>query len=59
MYTTENRDLKQSLLNEIVSTLEFIDFLKYEANKPVNQILAREEKKKKELIAEYQSKFLA
>lgn len=59
MYTSENIDVKQRLLNEIVSTLEFIDFLKYEAQKPVNQILVQEEKKKKELIAEYQSKFLA
>lgn len=42
---------RQAILNEIVATLEFIDYLKYEALVPVQNILKRQEAKKQELIA--------
>ena len=46
---------RQILLNEIVSTLEFIDYLKYESRQPVKSILEREERKKNKLIERFRT----
>lgn len=42
--------VRQRILNQIVSTLEFIDYLKFEAKGKVSQIIQREEMKKRMLV---------
>ena len=42
--------VRQVILNEIVSTLEYIDYLKFEAKGQVSRILKREEMKKRMLV---------
>lgn len=42
--------VRQRILSEIVSTLEFIDYLKFEAKGKVDRILKREEMKKRMLV---------
>ncbi len=42
--------VRQRILNQIVSTLEFIDYLKFEAKDEVSKILRQEEMKKRMLV---------
>ena len=42
---------KEIILNEIVATLEFIDYLKFEAVGSVKNILRREQAKKRRLVS--------
>lgn len=42
--------VRQRILGEIVSTLEFIDYLKFEAKGQVAKIIRREEMKKRMLV---------
>ena len=42
--------VRQAILNEIVSTLEFIDYLKFEAKGQVTRVLKREEMRKRMLV---------
>lgn len=42
--------VRQRILSEIVSTLEFMDYLKFEAKGQVSKILKKEEMKKRMLV---------
>lgn len=51
MLTKERREkARQAILNEIVSTLEFITYLKTEAKGSVSRIIKREELRKRMLV---------
>ncbi len=51
MLTKESREkARQAILNEIVSTLEFISYLKNEAKGSVSRIIKREEMRKRMLV---------
>ncbi|MCT4624519.1 MAG: hypothetical protein N4A46_12935 [Schleiferiaceae bacterium] len=52
MLPLKTKKARQALLNEIVATIEFLDYLKYEALVPVQAIIKKEESKKEQLIAE-------
>ncbi len=45
---------REIILNEIVATLEFIDYLKYEAVGSVRNIIRRQQAKKKRLVTALQ-----
>ena len=51
MLALRTRNTRQAIINEIVATLEFLDYLKYEALIPVHNIIKREESKKERLVA--------
>ena len=55
MLSFSTRRTRQVILNEIVSTLEFIEYLKYEALVPVQNIIKREEAKKIKLVAQLET----
>ena len=55
MLSFKTKKTRQVILNEIVATLEFIDYLKYEALVPVKNILKREEAKKVKLVAQLET----
>lgn len=55
MLSFSTKKTRQAILNEIVSTLEFIDYLKYEALVPVQTIIKREEAKKQMLVAKLET----
>jgi hypothetical protein len=55
MLSFSTKKTRQAILNEIVSTLEFIDYLKYEALVPVQTIIRREEAKKQMLVAKLET----
>ena len=55
MLSFNTKKTRQLILNEIVSTLEFIDYLKYEALVPVQNILKREESKKIKLVSQLET----
>jgi len=42
--------VRQRILNEIVATLEFIDYLKFEAKGQADRVLKREVMKKRMLV---------
>ncbi len=46
---------REIILNEIVATLEFIDYLKYEAVGSVRNIIRRQQAKKRRLVASFRS----
>lgn len=50
MINKKSEKVRQAVLNEIVATLEFIEYLRTEAKGSVKRILKREEKKKQELV---------
>lgn len=52
MLSFNTKKTRQTILNEIISTLEFIDYLKYEALVPVQNIIKREQAKKLKLVAQ-------
>ncbi len=52
MLSFNTKKTRQTILNEIISTLEFIDYLKYEALVPVKNIIKREQAKKLKLVAQ-------
>ncbi len=52
MLSFNTKKTRQAILNEIISTLEFIDYLKYEALVPVQNIIKREQAKKLKLVAQ-------
>jgi hypothetical protein len=55
MLSFSTKRTRQVILNEIVSTLEFIEYLKYEALVPVQNIIKREEAKKIKLVAQLET----
>ena len=55
MLSFSTKKTRQVILNEIVSTLEFIDYLKYEALVPVQNIINLEEAKKLKLAAKLET----
>ena len=50
MLTKQREKARQAILNEIVSTLEFLAYLKNEAKGSVERIIRREEMKKRMLV---------
>lgn len=55
MLSLKTKKARQAILNEIVATLEFIDYLKYETMIPVTDKLNMEIKRKEELIAKFRA----
>ena len=54
MLTIKTKKTRQLILNEIVATLEYLDYLRYEALVPVRNLVEREERKKGRLISRLQ-----